>query len=292
MQITANQPLTYTSNRQVPAAASSSEGQTFATEMAKQTARSDVADFVSGRIGLDLNAQGIPSRVVYLDDDGSVLTTSSFNARRILENADRFGIDLQDLNELGAQLDSAGVGYKPYELYPGTGSDHGIDFNDLANGGLGTAYDWRKDDNAALKGPGAEAKAAEAKAFADSKGLQLNPDVTQEKGLDPNKLQAQVDSSGSARPYVMVDGDTAAWYASYSDATAAARQYGGSILTPSPNTDMSSSAIQGNAAEQPATNTTDTQALLQQVQRLLSSGSNAERSLLLSGLTAALDKLG
>jgi hypothetical protein len=57
----------------------------------------------------------------------------------------KYNIELTDLKGLGEQLDELNVGYRPYKLYAGTGSDHGIDFDDLINGGLGTAYDWRKE---------------------------------------------------------------------------------------------------------------------------------------------------
>ncbi len=58
---------------------------------------------------------------------------------------EKFNIEKTDLTGLADQMAAAGKGFLPYELYPGTGSDHGIDLVELANSGLGTAYDWRVD---------------------------------------------------------------------------------------------------------------------------------------------------
>ncbi len=102
------------------------------------------ADIVSGQLGIVLD-HGTPSSVVYFDADGQALTRSNFDVTAIVTKMDQLGIPSSDLNGLADQLDAKGIGYKPYQLYPGTKSDAGVDLRDLANGGLGTPYDWRVD---------------------------------------------------------------------------------------------------------------------------------------------------
>ena len=128
------------------------------------------SDIVSGRIGIDYLEKDVPFRVKYFDEQGEILTNSSFNAESILRMTTKYNIELTDLKGLGEQLDEVNVGYRPYTLYAGTGSDHGIDFDDLVNGGLGTAYDWRKDDLVHLKGPGAEKRLEESQKLATCAG--------------------------------------------------------------------------------------------------------------------------
>ena len=129
------------------------------------------ADVVSGRMGVMLDKGVRPYAVVYFNESGQKLTQTTFEPASILQKATQFGIPLSDLNGLADQLDAKGVSYKPYQLFAGTGSDAGIDLRDLANGGLGTAYDWRVDANVELKG----------KSAADS--LMANQLLAQQLGL-------------------------------------------------------------------------------------------------------------
>lgn len=185
------------------------------------------AKFVSGRIGLNLSADGIPSQVVYFSETGEKLTTSTFSAESILRKTQKFGISLTDLEGLGEQLDAEGIGYKPYQLYGGTGSDHGIDFDDLIAGGLGTAYDWTKDANVASKGPWAREYLAAAQALAEELGLQKNSDVTTEKGIDSSYFTPLSTRSGEVLSYVSFNGAVASWHPTATAADNTARMYGG-----------------------------------------------------------------
>ncbi len=187
------------------------------------------ASFVSGRLGVDLNSNGVPLRMVYLDEQGNRLTASAFSAESILRNTQQLGISLGDLKDLGRQLDAAGIGYKPYELYKGTGSDHGIDFDDLIAGGLGTAYDWTRDANVAAKGPGALQRLEEAAALAKSLNLTAHAEVTKNQGIDPTRFTTQAATGASPRHYVMFNGSVAAWYGSSEQANQASQLYGGSV---------------------------------------------------------------
>lgn len=187
------------------------------------------AAFVSGRLGIDLSSDGIPSQVVYFDEKGEKLTTSSFSAESILRNTQQLGISLTDLKSLGTQLDAAGIGYKPYKLYKGTGSDHGIDFDDLIAGGLGTAYDWTQDPNVAAKGAGAIKRLEEAGALAKSLNLTAHAEVTQNKGIDPTSFTTRAVKGESPLRYVMFNGGVAAWYGNIDQATQASKVYGGSV---------------------------------------------------------------
>lgn len=125
----------------------------------------------------DVTATGA-TELALIDGDGNLLRKIGWNAPAILSAARDFGFDLQDLNGLADQLDAKGVAYKPHELYAGTGSDHGVDLRDLANGGLGSSYDWRVDPNAGLKGAGGAARLAGNVALAQEMGVEANPDVT------------------------------------------------------------------------------------------------------------------
>lgn len=213
------------------AAANTANTANFAASLsdAAKLAERKEANFVSGRLGVSLNSDGIPSQVVYFNEQGEKLTASNFSAESILRNASQLGISLTDLRGLGTQLDAAGIGYKPYELYKGTGSDHGIDFDDLIAGGLGTAYDWTRDANAASKGPGALKGIEEANALARALNLTAHAAVTHNRGIDPAHFAAQSATSESPRRYVMFNGGVAAWYGSNEQALQASQAYGGTV---------------------------------------------------------------
>lgn len=185
------------------------------------------AEFVSGRLGLNLNGDGVPAQIVYFSETGEKLTTSTFSAESILRKTHDFGISLTDLQGLGEQLDVKGVGYKPYELYPGTGSDHGINFEDLISGGLGTAYDWTQDANVASKGPGARERLEAAQTLANELGLCKKSAITTEKGIDPTYFTPLNTRGGDILQYVAFNGAVASWHATPSSATSTAALYGG-----------------------------------------------------------------
>lgn len=128
--------------------------------------------FRSGQLGIEMHADGKRiQQVVYYDTAGQVLTKSAFYPQDILRNCDQFGIALNDLRGLGQQLDAAGIGYRPYAQYAGTGSNHGIDFDNLIAGGLGSAYDWTVDPLVQLKGPFAAAQLAQDQQMAEKLGI-------------------------------------------------------------------------------------------------------------------------
>ncbi|HEX2792537.1 MAG TPA: hypothetical protein VHO23_02385, partial [Candidatus Paceibacterota bacterium] len=133
------------------------------------------------------------------DPDGIKLTTVAFDPPVILGILDRFGIPVDQLKTIADYFDSAGMHYQPYELIGdgstgggggtamgGYASDHGIDLRDLADGGLGTAYDWRLDNcDRAAAVPGfawtkesCERAAAEDVAIAEKWGLKASEEVT------------------------------------------------------------------------------------------------------------------
>ena len=61
---------------------------------------------------------------------------------------------LQDMaNDALGLLDALGVAYRPGQVY--ANSDHGVDFKALADGQLGTRYDWTQDAQVHLKGESA-----------------------------------------------------------------------------------------------------------------------------------------
>lgn len=128
--------------------------------------------FRNGRVSVDMHADGKRiNNVSYYDESGQKLTTSGFWPQDILRNCEKFNIPLADFKDVGKQLDAAGVGYRPYEQYAVTGSNHGIDFDNLAAGGLGTAYDWTADPLVHLKGPFAADQLKADQALAERLGL-------------------------------------------------------------------------------------------------------------------------
>ena len=221
----ANSPATAATSHKTAASTAN-----FAVSLASAVKLAGKADFVSGRLGVNLNSDGVPSQVAYFDEQGNRLATSDFSAESILRNTRQLGIGLTDLKSLGTQLDAAGVGYKPYELYKGTGSDHGIDFDDLIAGGLGTAYDWTRDANVAAKGRGALGRLEEAGALAKSLNLTTHAEVTQDKGINPSRFTQQTARDGSVLSDVLFNGHFAAWYDSLDQATQASKLYGGTVI--------------------------------------------------------------
>lgn len=142
----------------------------FADALSTQQAVS--SQFRSGQLGIEMHPDGKRiQQVVYFNTAGQVLTKSAFYPQDILRSCDQFGIALTDLRGLGQQLDTAGVGYRPYAQYAGTGSNHGIDFDNLIAGGLGSAYDWTVDPMVQLKGPFAAAQLAQDQQMAQKLGV-------------------------------------------------------------------------------------------------------------------------
>jgi len=215
------------------------------------------AKYVSGQIGIDTNSNGVPSKVSYFDSNGNLLTTSTFNAESILKYTDKFSIPLNDLKSLGNQLDDAKIGYRPYKLYPDTGSDHGIDFDDLINGGLGTAYDWRKDVNADLKDSYLVGTASKDQAsnivknnqdYADKLSLVKNHNITTEQGIDISAF------NGNRSKYIVNQGNVVSVYNTENEAKEFQNANGGDILnfmqknifTPTSNTLKINNSALGN----------------------------------------------
>lgn len=155
--------------------------------------------FRSGQLSIDMHADGQRiNGVSYFDEAGQKLTTSGFWPQDILRQCERFNIPLSDLKGLGPQLDAAGVRYKPYEQYAGTGSNHGIDLDDLASGGMGTAYDWTQDPLVHLKGPAALGQLQADQALAQRLGLTPWAGPTQAAGSATQTTAVALAASGTS----------------------------------------------------------------------------------------------
>lgn len=159
-------------------------------------------EHVSGRLGVRLNTRGEVAETLFFDEHGRLLRASIFHAPEILAQCESLGIARDHLVELSNLLDMKGIPFRPYELYRNTGSDHGVDLQDLALGGLGSAYDWRSSD--------------ERMALADRQQLVLNPEVTTRRGIDTSKLDSAAQGS---LPYVAVVGQTISWHGSMAEAS-------------------------------------------------------------------------
>lgn len=125
-------------------------------------------------IGVSVNKQQQPTGLVYYDPAGVAVTSSAFDAPSLFRTAEKYGIDLSKVDSLGSMLERKGIKYKPYELFSGTLSELGIDFSDVARGGMGTAYDWTKDEKVAEKGDTAAARLAADQALFNRRGLRDN----------------------------------------------------------------------------------------------------------------------
>jgi hypothetical protein len=124
--------------------------------------------------------QNLVSSVRYFDPSGKNVEGSIFNAPDIYAAAEKYGIDLKGIETLGQQLQAKGAGYLPGQLYPTTvnsetgqpeTSDHGVNFSDIAQNRMGTAYDWTQDPLASTKGPTALAQLLRARALAKRLGI-------------------------------------------------------------------------------------------------------------------------
>jgi hypothetical protein len=192
----------------------------------------------SGNVAAITNSSGIMYQLI--DNKGYAVGSPVYanDPQSLLKTMDTYGIDKSSLNGLADQLDAKGIKYKPYELYAGTGSDAGINLRDMAAGGLGTAYDWTKDKNAALKdsflvGTGVENQAsnaiAEAKAMAERLGVVKNSDVTTEKGIDLSSLAPQT-AGNKTLNYVVGNSEVASWYNTADQAAMAQKSIGGQVI--------------------------------------------------------------
>ena len=186
----------------------------------------------SGRIATELDQRGQPSKFVYYSPEGKRLRTSTFSVPELLKNAQKYGIDLRDTLGVAAGLEKAGVGYKPGELYKGTGSDHGIDFRDLLSGGFGTSYNWADDPYAAQKGPSAVRRLAENKKLAEYLKL-ARSDLTSSSGVNPIDLSSLAQLGIKDNLYshaVQTPGGAVSWYSDPVRAAAEAKRLGGNLV--------------------------------------------------------------
>ena len=188
-------------------------------------------EYTFGRFTVGIDSRGQPASMTYNAEDGTRLNSSAFNAADILRNARDHGIDLKDLRGLGEQLDADGIGYRPYELYAGTGSDHGIDFEDLIAGGLGTAYDWRQDPLAYLKGPTAYASLAANQQLATELNLVKRAQGTTELGIDPNRFRPLATFGEDPRRHVAFNGAVASWHQTKEQAELQTAKSGGRVVS-------------------------------------------------------------
>lgn len=104
-----------------------------------------------------------------MNNQGEAISQVPMSAPDILRTSRDFGLDIGALSTLADQMDAKGVRYLPGALH--AGSDQGVDLRDLAQGGMGSAYDWTSDPLAHLKGPGAQDAVAANALMAQEMGL-------------------------------------------------------------------------------------------------------------------------
>jgi len=226
MEVGLNVSKTLATTAEKPSTSSSQES-SFAAVLGSQ--RPSVPEWVaceSGRVAVQTDPQGNILKARYFDEAGRALRSSIFTAPEILKACEEFAIPHDDLTSLGQALDRYGIGFRPYELHKGTGSDHGVDLDDLARGGLGSAYDWRSDPHAASRGPGALEALADYQALSARTQRQLNAEVTTERGVRADLMQSYIGAIGETRPFVVSTGSFAAQYRTASEAQVAAATYG------------------------------------------------------------------
>lgn len=110
-----------------------------------------------------------------MNNQGEALRQVHMSAPEILRASRDFGLDTADLATLADQMDTRGVAYAPGALHPA--SNHGVNLRDLAQGGMGTAYDWTSDPLAHIKGPGAQDALAANMQLAHELGLAPGTDT-------------------------------------------------------------------------------------------------------------------
>lgn len=152
-----------------------------------------------------------------------------WDAPSIVKAARDYNLSLKPLADLADKLDAKGVRYEPYELYLSTGSDAGLDLRDLSRGGLGTAYDWRQQDDAALKGDQAVLDSIRRANLATEMKLVLNSGVTTGGGIDPSKLSAQT-IDDTKRSAAVVSKGSVVWLANQEAAEQYGKNNGGSVV--------------------------------------------------------------
>ncbi len=106
----------------------------------------------SGNIAMVDNGAGDYHYTLMRNDGYSMGGVGAGDAQGLLSLMDSYGVDKSNLSGLADQLDAKGIAYQPGKLYEG--SNHGIDLRNLAQGGMGTSYDWRTDNNATRKDNG------------------------------------------------------------------------------------------------------------------------------------------
>lgn len=127
------------------------------------TAIAPAADRVlarSGNFAVLKDETGSSSGILSLvDHEGKLLRQLPDNPATILAAARDYGFDVRDLAGIATQLDAAGIE-----------NTNKVDYAALANGGLGTEYDWREDALASRKGVHGQETLAANRAVATAYG--------------------------------------------------------------------------------------------------------------------------
>lgn len=114
------------------------------------------ADNIVAQAGNFVVAKDARGNLVFanVDSAGILQTSTGIDNESVARLLVQSGQDRETLNQsllgLAAQLDASGAAYLPGSVF--AGSDFGVDFRDLANGGFG-GNNFTLDANAALKGP-------------------------------------------------------------------------------------------------------------------------------------------
>lgn len=128
---------------------------------------------------------------------GQRLTTDSFYAGDVLRGLQQQGLGLEALQGLNSALDKTGLNYRPNQQFGAQGSNHGIDFDALARGELGTAYDWTSDINVGAKGPEALAQLRRSQEIAKAFGIKgANTGLVQYNEQDLRNLGTKTFGNG------------------------------------------------------------------------------------------------
>jgi len=188
-------------------------------------------DPTSGKgVGVATNMKGLPAELVFYDASGQSLNSSIFSPEGLYREAEKYGIDLSNIGQLGAMLEQKNIGYKPGELYAGTGSNAGIDFEDIARGGLGGKDDWTKADPlmgvkfeaGSLGAQTAAQQQNERQALAERLGIKATSTAPDAGLLNVTGLRPQ-----GERTHVAYGPFGASWYDTDAEAQAQAQQIGG-----------------------------------------------------------------
>lgn len=183
-----------------------------------------------------------------VDDAGNAVDTGfPFSYKGLIDAAYMYGLNFDPgyasaLNSIADQLEEKGIGYKPGELYPGRGSDHGVNLRDIAIGGTGAGYiptmshAVRQAETSSRFFGETDASAAVyytsilGQANLEYRANAIDVDLTNASSVR-REFQPFVDKNGATYNYLALapGGGVASWFKTEQEARDRAQEFGGRV---------------------------------------------------------------